>query len=115
LDTGFGNGGITTTNFVAWTDSEDIDYSAALQTDGRILLVGATNEGTFRDDAYNFALARYNPDGSLDTLFGSGHPNYIRGAPPIVLDSNAKVLDPDLAASGNYGGASVTLARHGGA
>ena len=37
----------------------------ALQADGKIVAVGSTSTGSDGD----FALARYNPNGSLDTSF----------------------------------------------
>lgn len=40
----------------------------ALQTDGKIVVVGPTDNSANRD----FAIIRYNPDGSLDETFGPG-------------------------------------------
>ncbi|HMX17350.1 MAG TPA: hypothetical protein PKD29_10895, partial [Rhodocyclaceae bacterium] len=34
---------------------------------------------------------------------------------PVVLDSSVQALDPELSAAGTYAGASIALARHGGA
>ena len=65
LDTGFGSGGKVTTPFGS---SYDDALAARLQPDGRIVAVGYSNNGT----KYELALARYMPDGSLDTGFGSG-------------------------------------------
>ncbi|NCX96747.1 MAG: hypothetical protein EBX41_10185, partial [Chitinophagia bacterium] len=42
-------------------------YGIALQTDGKIVVAGYSYNGSNND----FALARYNTDGSLDTTFGS--------------------------------------------
>jgi uncharacterized delta-60 repeat protein len=58
LDETFGTGGKVTTDFF---NSSDICYSIALQPDGKIVAAGVMSG--------NFALARYNPDGSLDTDF----------------------------------------------
>jgi uncharacterized delta-60 repeat protein len=58
LDPGFGAGGKVTT--VALWQAEAV----ALQADGKILVGGSANS--------DFALARYNADGSLDASFGSG-------------------------------------------
>jgi uncharacterized delta-60 repeat protein len=57
LDIGFGDGGTVRTE--ALTDAE-----AVLQPDGRIVAAGRSGA--------EFALARYDPDGSLDVTFGSG-------------------------------------------
>ncbi|MBP6391772.1 MAG: T9SS type A sorting domain-containing protein [Flavobacteriales bacterium] len=49
--------------------AEDDDaFSAALQSDGRIVVVGETDNGTDLD----LAVVRYNADGSLDANFGIG-------------------------------------------
>jgi uncharacterized delta-60 repeat protein len=65
LDTGFGGGdGIVTTSISA---GDDKAHGLALQADGKIIVVGETS-GNGKD----FAVLRYNADGSLDTLFGGG-------------------------------------------
>jgi len=69
LDSGFGVGGIVTTNFTGsgFGSSDDKAYSVIQQADG--MLVAAGNSDSSND---NFALARYNLDGTLDTGFGTG-------------------------------------------
>ncbi len=62
VDTSFGTGGLVTT--VMGTGISDI-LSIELLADGRIIAGGTASNGTNRD----FALARYNTDGSLDTSF----------------------------------------------
>jgi len=62
LDTSFGSGGKVTTAFAS---SRDIAYSVAVQSDGKIVAAGQSINGL----TYDFALARYNADGSLDTSF----------------------------------------------
>jgi uncharacterized delta-60 repeat protein len=62
LDTSFGAGGKVTTDFGG--SSNDDGYGVALQSDGKIVVVGVSY--------YDIALARYNVDGSLDTSFGVG-------------------------------------------
>ncbi len=59
LDTSFGTAGKVTTNL----GSTDIAYSIALQDDGKILVAGVSSS--------NFAVLRYNSDGSLDNSFGN--------------------------------------------
>src|SRR6266496_6498231 len=64
LDATFGDGGLVTTSFGVGLYSEI--NGLALQSDDKI--VGA---GLFYDGSNGqFALARYYPDGSLDTTFG---------------------------------------------
>ena len=65
LDTGFGTGGIVTTSIGT---SSNYGRAVILQSDGRIV-VGGYAYGT---SSYDFALVRYNSDGSLDTTFGTG-------------------------------------------
>jgi uncharacterized delta-60 repeat protein len=71
LDASFGSGGIVTTNI---GDDRDSMTALALRADGRIVAVGS--RAFFRPPGEernsDAALARYNPDGSLDTTFGSG-------------------------------------------
>jgi len=62
LDTTFSGDGLLTTDF---GNSEDRAYAVALQADGKIVVAGVADNGS----NYDFALARYNPDGSLDTTF----------------------------------------------
>lgn len=64
LDSSFGNAGKTTTDFSGFND---LAQSAIIQNDGKIVLAGYSNNGVNND----FALARYNSDGSLDTSFGN--------------------------------------------
>src|SRR5207253_11097362 len=70
LDRLFGSGGIVTTFFPQGSYA----FAVALQADGKIIAAGTHfvdfNPGDMSDT--DFALARYNPDGSLDTTFGNG-------------------------------------------
>jgi len=65
LDTSFGTGGAVTTDFDGGNDGS---WTAAFQADGKILVGGQASVGSDTD----FALARYNANGTLDTTFGSG-------------------------------------------
>ena len=65
LDTTFGSGGVVTTDLGAPTDSA---YSIAVQSDGKIVVAGDTLTPLTSSD---FALVRYNSNGSLDTSFGT--------------------------------------------
>ncbi|MCX7262695.1 MAG: hypothetical protein NTX67_08030 [Burkholderiales bacterium] len=65
LDTSFGVTGKVTT---AIGLSDEKAYGLTLQLDGKILVTGYTaSTGSFLND---FAIVRYNSDGSLDTSFG---------------------------------------------
>lgn len=65
LDESFGIGGIVTAPLTAHGEN---GYTAAIQPDGKILVAG------FQDASgnQNFAVARYNTNGSLDNSFGTG-------------------------------------------
>ena len=65
LDTSFGNGGRVVTSLCP---DNDIGRSATLQSDGKILVAGYARLNTINE----FAVARYNTDGTLDISFGSG-------------------------------------------
>jgi hypothetical protein len=55
LDTSFGGTGTVTTDFPG---NADHAYAGAIQADGKIVVAGQTS--------IDFALTRYNPDGSLE-------------------------------------------------
>jgi uncharacterized delta-60 repeat protein len=63
LDTSVGTGGTVTTDFPGGGDANAL----AVQADGKLVAAGSTEFF-----AVDFAVARYNPDGSLDTSFGTG-------------------------------------------
>ncbi|UPT67870.1 MAG: T9SS type A sorting domain-containing protein [Sphingobacteriales bacterium JAD_PAG50586_3] len=65
IDSTFGNNGITTTDLLS--GSVDLAVTALLQPDGKIVAGGYTTQNNQQD----FALARYNVDRTLDTLFGN--------------------------------------------
>jgi uncharacterized delta-60 repeat protein len=70
LDTSFGDGGIVTTTFPQGSYAFDV----ALQPDGKIIVAGtvfvAFDPGESSDT--DFALARYNTNGTPDVTFGNG-------------------------------------------
>ena len=106
LDTGFDGDGIV------HTPGGYGGYSVTVQADGKILLSGYSGG--------NFALVRYNSDGSLDTSFDpvntlNDTPAYTENSTAAVLDKTVQINDAQLTAQGHYQGASITLARHGGA
>ncbi len=70
LDTNFGNGGTVTTAIEAWAQLT----SLAIQPNGEIVAGGPTDTAGFvgPSNPDQFALARYNTDGTLDATFGTG-------------------------------------------
>jgi uncharacterized delta-60 repeat protein len=71
LDGGFGAGGIVTTSFPG---QGSYAFALALQPDGKIVAAGTdfVNFSSEQSSNTDFAIARYNPDGTPDASFGSG-------------------------------------------
>jgi len=104
LDTSFAGTGKLITDF----GGNDLAYSVALQPDGKIVVAG-----TSPINSQEFALVRYNTDGSLDKTFGTFIHTY-EHALPVILDSDVLIYDAELSTSGNYVGATLLLQRNGG-
>jgi uncharacterized delta-60 repeat protein len=110
LDTSFGISGIVTTDF---NGEDDTATSVTQQRDGKLIVAGTTNDNSGNSD--NFALSRYNSDGSLDTSFGTNG--------KITTDFNndtdngyTATLQPDgkivlVGSAGQFGG-DVAIARY---
>ncbi len=64
-DASFSGDGRVATSFGIGTDAA---YAMALQPDGKIILAGSSSTGFL----FDFALVRYNPNGTLDATFGTG-------------------------------------------
>jgi uncharacterized delta-60 repeat protein len=79
IDTSFGTNGRTITDFgepdTNSLRSQDQGWSIAVQPDGKILVAGNSSTYDYNDfrsrPIDQFAVARYNPDGTLDTSFGT--------------------------------------------
>jgi len=65
LNTGFNGDGRATTDMAA--GSVDVAYALAVQQDGKVVAAGGAGTGT--GTAADFALVRYNTNGTLDTTF----------------------------------------------
>lgn len=68
LDSTFNMDGIVRTSISQWVDQL---YGLAIQPDGKIVAAGHTNSGDPNHHNFDFVVARYNEDGSLDTNFGT--------------------------------------------
>jgi len=88
-DSSFGTGGKTLTDL--GTASFDLARAIAIQPDGRLLAAGHTNAGGGLD----FALVRHNPDGSLDSGFGTGGTVQTDVGAGSVDDAYAIAIQPD--------------------
>ena len=120
LDTAFGQGGIVQQAIGASSGAGAL----VLRPDGRLVAAGWSSDGTQRDPLLLGLLT----DGSLDPGVGSaaatlgGTVAWTEGATAVVLDADVRLNDADvrlndadLAQAGSYAGATLTLARQGGA
>jgi uncharacterized delta-60 repeat protein len=92
LDAGFGMNGEVTTPFEPYSAAV---RGLAIQPDGKIVAVGNAAQHE-RDE---WAIARYNPDGSLDPTFGSGgkvtilgNALSLNGATAVALQGKKRIL-----------------------
>jgi uncharacterized delta-60 repeat protein len=103
LDASFGSGGKVVTSFNGF---QSADASAAvLQSDGKIILAGKASTAS----QSLFALARFNPDGSPDGLFGAGGQTTTNfngmtdRAAAVVLQADNKIVTAGTSLDGsNY-------------
>jgi uncharacterized delta-60 repeat protein len=96
LDTSFGTGGIV---FTLISGVDDRAEKLALQPDGKIVIVGTAGSTEF--------VARYLPDGTLDSSFGTGGMTTI-----LVAVGSSIALQPDgKIVAGGSGGSGYLLTR----
>ena len=97
-DLTFGSGGKVIT---AFGNGGSIAGAIAIQSDGKIVAAGANYYGFYEYDPppnYDFFLARYNTDGSLDSTFGTGgkvittFSNSNSGVNDIKIQSDGKIV-----------------------
>lgn len=111
LDPTFGAGGRVRTDFGRIDGIEDL----AVQSDGKIVAVGTTQQPVTFDD--QFALARYTRDGSLDATFGTGGKmttefgGGVNSAYAVALQGDGKIVAVGVAGGGPTG-ADIALARY---
>lgn len=106
LDTTFGNGGKVITDIIPANTDEA--HSVLIQPDCKIVAGGTTQTPAF---TANFALVRYNTNGSLDTTFGTNGkvvtPNFKVGSSDIirnmVLDNNGNIIAAGITGNQNTG------------
>jgi uncharacterized delta-60 repeat protein len=103
LDTSFGAAGKVTTDF---GNGANVARAIALQPDGQIVVVGYASNGGDND----FAVVRYNADGSLDASFGaSGNGKVLmdigghdEGATAVLVQPDGKILVAGRASNGDH-------------
>ncbi|MFC1738457.1 hypothetical protein ACFL1G_05330 [Planctomycetota bacterium] len=99
LDPTFGEGGMVAIDFLA-SQADHSRGDVAIQPDGKVVVVGASWSA---DTGNDFALTRYNPDGSLDTSFGDGgmvtssrgsgvHDATSESATGVAIDSYGRII-----------------------
>jgi uncharacterized delta-60 repeat protein len=109
LDPTFGSGGRVTTDFAA---RSDVGSAITVQPDGKILVAGAASLAA---TSFDFALVRYNSDGSLDATFGTGGKvttdfnGGLDAAAAIGLQTDGKIV---LAGFATAGDPHVALVRY---
>jgi uncharacterized delta-60 repeat protein len=108
LDTSFDGDGRVTTDIMGTNDGA---VALALQTNGKIVAAG----GAYNGANYDFALVRYNTDGSLDTSFdtdGKVTTNVLNGdsASGVVIQADGRIV----VAGNSFGGSGndASLARY---
>jgi len=106
LDTSFDVDGKVITDFGA----SDDNYAAAvlLQSDGKIIVVGITDNGT----DYDFCLARYDDTGGLDATFGTGGLVITDFGGSEEIFAAALLDDGKIIVVGQFGDADFAVARY---
>ena len=110
LDTSFDFDGKVTTPFGS---GDEQARSVAIQTDGKIVATGP-----YWDEWGAFALARYNPNGSLDTTFGGGDGrttttfNYLENSYGIAIDGSRRAIVVGHGFWGDWGEPVFLVARY---
>lgn len=110
LDNSFGSNGIAVTSFELSASSSDEAASMVLQNDGKIIVAGHAD--------YDFSMARYNSDGTLDMSFNVdglvttdvSSSDFDDRIEDIALQTDGKILA--VGHSGNGANIDFTLARY---
>ncbi len=103
IDSSFGNNGLATTNI----GTGDYCQSVTIQSDGKIVVTGYSNNGS----DFDFSVVRYNADGSLDNNFSDdgkiitniGLNDYGQS---VAIQSDDKIV----VAGGSYNGSNMSFA-----
>jgi uncharacterized delta-60 repeat protein len=88
LDSTFGKGGLVQTHFLG----NDTLSGMGVEPDGKVVAAG-TAQPLATDDKQAIAVARYLPDGSLDSTFGSGGKVVTHGYQSAYLGSDVALRD----------------------
>lgn len=91
LDVSFNKTGKAT---IDYGSPVDIGRSVQLLSNDKILVTGTTDEGSGSTPSGNFALARFNSNGTLDTTFAAGGKTYTDLASGSNEDAHALAVAP---------------------
>lgn len=108
IDLSFGDNGFVVTDFGA--GSEQINALIVQKNDNKIIAIGNTAVGP---NPRNLAVVRYNPDGSIDTMFGTNGVTIVDSGAADVHSSVALQEDNKIVTVGTATGgvSSIMLAR----
>jgi uncharacterized delta-60 repeat protein len=116
-DNSFGSNGIVITDMTAAVDGSDVIQAIALQPDGRIIAAGySNNAGMTGPLTMDFAVARYNSNGTPDNSFGNDGKvitsieGFTAGIKSLVVQPDGKII---AAGSGDgNNGSDMVLVRY---
>lgn len=93
------------------------DHEAPVDADGdnvyEVMVQASDGMGGLSTQAIAVTVTGVNEAPAFASLDGAA--SYTEGGAPVVLDADVHVIDPELGAADNYAGATLTLARQGGA
>lgn len=111
VDTGFGGHGAVGVAFSGmFTATSDM----AIQSDGKIIVVGFVFPNNLHEPPRHAFVARFNPNGTLDTGFGAKGASFFApsgtdAATAVLLQNDGKILVGDTSQSSNGGQAVLRL------
>ncbi len=91
LDTSFGTNGKVLTPV---SNRSDVANAMVVQPDGKIVVVGSTDQSVATNTGTDFLVLRYNSNGTLDSTFGNGG-KAITDIGKLANVARAVVLQPD--------------------
>ena len=114
LDSSFGTSGIAT--FDLGSSSDDQANAVAIQTNGKIVLVGSSDVS----GSTSAAILQLDTNGAIDSRFSlsdslDGNPTYVEDGAAVTLDADVSIFDGELSTTDDFGGATLVLERNGGA
>ena len=112
LDNSFGSSGIVTQSI-----NDFVAATALLQSDGKIVVASSMTDNTTIGFA-DFALARFNPNGTIDNSFGNGGvvstntSDLLGEILSLTVQSDGKIIAVGHSFEDDFQNAQITLARY---